>query len=112
MRILDQFLRDGDRLFRWRSYFPLLMPANGDCWLAGRFATGGGGFVAAPEGGAAGGAATGIGWAVGVGGGMVAGVPAPGGGVWGIGGSAARSTETLTPGSAAEIVLACGRNAR
>jgi protein-S-isoprenylcysteine O-methyltransferase Ste14 len=25
MKILDQFLRDGDRLFRWRSYFPLLM---------------------------------------------------------------------------------------
>ncbi len=25
MRILDQFLRDGDRLFRWRSYFPLAL---------------------------------------------------------------------------------------
>jgi protein-S-isoprenylcysteine O-methyltransferase Ste14 len=25
MRILDQFLADGDRLFRWRSYFPILM---------------------------------------------------------------------------------------
>jgi protein-S-isoprenylcysteine O-methyltransferase Ste14 len=25
MRILDRFVRDGDRLFRWRSYFPLLM---------------------------------------------------------------------------------------
>jgi protein-S-isoprenylcysteine O-methyltransferase Ste14 len=25
MTILDQFVRDGDRLFRWRSYFPLLL---------------------------------------------------------------------------------------
>jgi protein-S-isoprenylcysteine O-methyltransferase Ste14 len=25
MKILDQFVRDGDRLFRWRSYFPLLL---------------------------------------------------------------------------------------
>jgi protein-S-isoprenylcysteine O-methyltransferase Ste14 len=25
MTILEQFLRDGDRLFRWRSHFPLLM---------------------------------------------------------------------------------------
>jgi protein-S-isoprenylcysteine O-methyltransferase Ste14 len=25
MRILDQFLLDGDRLFRWRSYFPLAL---------------------------------------------------------------------------------------
>jgi protein-S-isoprenylcysteine O-methyltransferase Ste14 len=25
MKLLDQFLRDGDRLFRWRSYFPLLL---------------------------------------------------------------------------------------
>ena len=25
MKILDQFVRDGDRLFRWRSYFPLVL---------------------------------------------------------------------------------------
>jgi len=25
MTILDQFVRDGDRLFRWRSYFPLVL---------------------------------------------------------------------------------------
>lgn len=25
MKLLDQFVRDGDRLFRWRSYFPLLL---------------------------------------------------------------------------------------
>jgi len=25
MRLLDRFVQDGDRLFRWRSYFPLLM---------------------------------------------------------------------------------------
>ena len=25
MKVLDQFLKDGDRLFRWRSYFPLLL---------------------------------------------------------------------------------------
>jgi protein-S-isoprenylcysteine O-methyltransferase Ste14 len=25
MRILDQFVRDGDRLFRWRSYFPIAL---------------------------------------------------------------------------------------
>ena len=25
MTILEQFLRDGDRLFRWRSYFPLVL---------------------------------------------------------------------------------------
>lgn len=25
MTIIDQFLRDGDRLFRWRSYFPLVL---------------------------------------------------------------------------------------
>jgi len=25
MRLLDRFVHDGDRLFRWRSYFPLLM---------------------------------------------------------------------------------------
>jgi len=25
MKVLDQFVRDGDRLFRWRSYFPLLL---------------------------------------------------------------------------------------
>lgn len=25
MRLLDQFLQDGDRLFRWRSYFPLVL---------------------------------------------------------------------------------------
>ena len=25
MKLLDQFVQDGDRLFRWRSYFPLLL---------------------------------------------------------------------------------------
>ena len=25
MKLLDRFVQDGDRLFRWRSYFPLLM---------------------------------------------------------------------------------------
>jgi len=25
MKLLDQFVRDGERLFRWRSYFPLLL---------------------------------------------------------------------------------------
>jgi protein-S-isoprenylcysteine O-methyltransferase Ste14 len=25
MKLLDQFVRDGDRLFRWRSYFPILL---------------------------------------------------------------------------------------
>lgn len=25
MRLIDRFVQDGDRLFRWRSYFPLLM---------------------------------------------------------------------------------------
>jgi protein-S-isoprenylcysteine O-methyltransferase Ste14 len=37
MRILDQFLRDGDRLFRWRSYLPIaLVPVL----LAGILTTG------------------------------------------------------------------------
>jgi len=25
MRLLDQFVQDGDRLFRWRSYLPLVL---------------------------------------------------------------------------------------